>query len=258
MSELERPQAASPRRVDILGVGVDVLTAREAVERLVQLWDAGGQHQVVTLNPEMIMAARGDDRLREILRQSSLVVADGIGVVWASKLLGQPLPERVAGVDLASALIAKAAEQGRTIALLGGEPGVAQKAAQRLKGRHAALRVTGAYHGYFSEAEGDALIQEIARQRVDLLLVGLGAPKQEFWIHQNLHRTGARVAIGVGGALDVYSGKVRRAPAVWQRLGLEWAYRLIQEPRRVRRMMALPRFVAAVLRQKRRKQGGAA
>src|SRR5690606_4708501 len=118
--------ASHHRRVDILGVGVDVVTARQAVDRLVKLWDAGGAHQVVTLNPEMIMAARRDSQLREIVRQSSLVVADGIGVVWASRVMGQPVPERVAGVDLAGAMLAKAAELGRSVAFVGGEPGVAE------------------------------------------------------------------------------------------------------------------------------------
>lgn len=244
-------------RVDVLGVGVDVVTAQEAVERLVELWEKGGSHQVVTLNPEMIMAARQDPRLKDVLRQSSLVVADGIGVVWASRVLGQALPERVAGVDLASAAIARAAAQGRTVALVGGKPGVAEEAAKRLQARHPSLRVTVTHHGYFTDAESDAVVAEIARQGVDLLLVGLGAPKQEFWIHQNLHRAGARVAMGVGGALDVFSGRVRRAPAAWQRLGLEWAYRLLQEPKRIRRMAALPRFVAAVLSQKWLKRGDA-
>ena len=203
------------------------------------------------------MAARQDPRLKDVLRQSSLVVADGIGVVWASWVLGQALPERVAGVDLASAAIARAAAQGRTVALVGGKPGVAEEAAKRLQARHPSLRVTVTHHGYFTDAESDAVVAEIARQGVDLLLVGLGAPKQEFWIHQNLHRPGpgwrwasaARWTSLPGGcagrpspgSASVSSGRTasfrsRRGSGGWR---------------------ALPRFVAAVLSQKWLKRGDA-
>lgn len=268
----ESTAARDPQRprVDILGVGVDCLAAGEAVQRLTSWWEAGASggndgpggwhdrqrcHQVVTLNPEMLMAARRDPELRRILAGSSLVVADGIGVVWASRLLGRPLPERIAGIDLVTAAIGRAAKDGRTLYLLGGEPGIAQKAAERLRQRFPGLRVIGTRHGYFSEAEEGEVIREISEAAPDLLLVGLGTPKQERWIHQHREQLGARVAVGVGGALDVFAGKVQRAPLVWQKLGLEWAYRLIQEPRRYRRMMALPRFVLQVLKEKLRGHG---
>ena len=166
------------------------------------------------------------------------------------------MPERVPGVDLASLAIKAAALQGRTVVLLGGRPGVASEAAERLKARYPGVRVSGAFHGYFTEAESESLVLQIRKAAPDLLLVGLGAPKQEFWIRQNLDRLGVRVAMGVGGTLDIFAGRVKRAPAVWQRLGLEWAYRLLQEPRRAWRMTALPRFVAAVLWRKWKGRGG--
>lgn len=255
---------AGLERVDILGVGVDVVTAQEAVRRITSFWagaSASGDtgivstgssrrtcHQVVTLNPEMIMAAQADAGLLRILRESSLVVADGIGVVWASRVIGRPLPERVAGVDLASALIGEIARQGRTIAMVGGKPGVADEAARRLRERHPGLRVSVTFHGYFTEAESESIVAQIAGASPDLLLVGLGAPKQERWIYQNLERLNARVAMGVGGALDIFAGTAKRAPVVWQRIGLEWAYRLLREPWRAKRMTALPKFAFAVLR----------
>lgn len=264
-----------PGRVEILGIGVDVVTAKEAVERVASFWREGAAEerepgrerepdrgerrpvegaprpraarQVVTLNPEMIMAAQESAELREALATSALVVPDGIGVVWASRVLGTPLPERVAGIDLAAALLEVAAREGRKVFFLGGKPGVAEEAAERLCRRCPGLRVAGVHHGYFTEAENDRVVEVIAGASPDLLLVGLGAPKQELWIRRHRDRLGAHVAIGVGGALDVFAGRVRRAPQGWQRLGLEWAYRLIQEPRRYRRMLALPRFAAAVL-----------
>jgi len=288
------------RRIEILGVGVDVVTADEAVRQLTSFWqeegasaavhagrcepsasaaheqsagrtcgrsardpgeqsvrDAGEQscaafktHQVVTLNPEMIMAAQHDGELRRALEESSLVVADGIGVVWASRVLRQPLPERIAGIDLAVAVLQVAAAQGRAVFFLGGEEGVAERAAERLCRRFPGLRVAGVHHGYFTEAENHRIVRMIAEKAPDLLLVGLGAPKQELWIYRNLGFLGARVAMGVGGALDVFAGRVKRAPVAWQKLGLEWAYRLIQQPWRFRRMLALPKFAAAVLRRR--------
>lgn len=264
---------AGLERVDILGVGVDVVTAQEAVRRITSFWagaSASGDtgivstgfsrrtcHQVVTLNPEMIMAAQADAGLLRILRESSLVVADGIGVVWASRVIGRPLPERVAGVDLASALIGEIARQGRTIAMVGGKPGVADEAARRLRERHPGLRVSVTFHGYFTEAESESIVAQIAGASPDLLLVGLGAPKQERWIYQNLERLNARVAMGVGGALDIFAGTAKRAPVVWQRFGLEWAYRLLREPWRAKRMTALPKFAFAVLRHALTREGRA-
>lgn len=240
-------------RVTILGVGVDVVTADEAYRRIRSLWQGRDDepcHQIVTLNPEMIMAAQRHPELLGVFNDSTLAVADGIGVVWASRVLGRPVPERIPGIDLASRLIAAVARDGRSLALVGGRPGVALEAARRLQERHPGLRVSAAFHGYFSEAEGESIVAEVARAGPDLLLVGLGAPKQELWIHRNLRRLNARVAMGVGGALDVFAGKAKRAPVTWQRFGLEWAYRLLREPRRAKRMTALPKFAVAVLRSK--------
>ena len=142
------------------------------------------------------------------------------------------------------------------MALLGGRPGVAAEAADRLIASYPGLRVSETLHGYFTEAESESIVQRIAKAAPDLLLVGLGAPKQEIWIHRNLDRLRVPVAMGVGGALDIFAGRVRRAPAVWQRLGLEWAYRLLQEPRRLGRMTALPRFAVAVLWRQWKGRGG--
>lgn len=244
VSEIHRPQ------VSILGVSFDALTLAQAVGRVEELWRTEG-HQVVTANPEMVMVARESSErglaLRRAIEGSSLVVADGIGVVLASRLLGTPLPERVPGIELSDRVLACAARQGKRVFLLGGRPGVARHAAERLAQRHPGLDVAGVRHGYFGNDDNALVVQEIARSGAELMLVGLGVPRQELWIAEYMAATGVRVAIGVGGALDVFAGRVPRAPVAFRRLGLEWAYRLAREPRRIVRMSALPRFAAAVL-----------
>lgn len=240
------------RRVDVLGVPVDRVTLDEASEAAASLWESAGSHHVVTVNPELIMAAlEGPDgpALRRVLAEASLSVADGVGVVWASRLLDEPLPGRVPGIELAERLLERAAAAGKRLFLLGGRPGVAEEAAKRLEERYPGLNVAGTYHGYFDTrpAEGDEGVEAVAGCKVDLLLVGMGAPKQELWIARRKEQLGAKVMIGVGGALDVFAGRVKRAPAFLRRAGLEWAYRLATQPWRARRMTALPRFALRVL-----------
>lgn len=243
-----------PDRVDILGITIDGITLAEAVRRVRSAWNGpppeSGWH-VITANPELVMRALDPHppgpRVRAALARADLVVADGIGLVWASRVLGAPLPERVAGIELAEAIVADGAADGLRLYLLGGRPGVAEEAGRRLAARYPGLQVVGTGHGYFGPGETARVVAAVQKAQPDLLLVGLGAPKQELWIARHRRELGARVAIGVGGALDVFAGRVRRAPVVFQRLGLEWAYRLAREPWRARRMTALPRFVARVL-----------
>lgn len=237
-------------RVAILGVAFHVVTMDEAVQRIASLLESGAG-QVVTANPEIVMAANEPtptgEALRRAIANSSLVVADGIGVVMASRLLGTPLPERIPGIELAERALRAAARGKKRVYLLGGRPGVAGEAAARLCERIPGLTIAGVRDGYFGNDDNAAVVEEIARSGADLLLVGMGAPKQEIWIAEHLDELGVNVAIGVGGSLDVFAGRVRRAPATFQRLGLEWAYRLAREPRRIGRMVALPRFVVRVL-----------
>lgn len=251
--------AHARERVTILGIAFDSVTMDGAVRRVADLFESKGG-QVVTANPEMVMAASERSAtgaaLRRAIEESSLVVADGIGVVAASRLLGTPLPERVPGIELAERALALAAREGKRVFLLGGKPGVAEEAAARLVSRHPRLMVVGVRHGYFGNDDNAAIAQEIARSKAELLLVGMGAPRQELWIAEHLQATGVRVAMGVGGALDVFAGRARRAPVFFQRVGLEWAYRLAREPRRIGRMAALPRFVARVLRDILIRRGG--
>lgn len=233
-------------RVWVLGVPFDPVRLEDAVERVASLVASAGAHLVVTANPELVMAAHDDRRVMEVVRAASLVVADGIGVVWASRRLGSPLPERVPGIELMEALCARAAQHAWPVFLLGGLPGVAEQAAAVLRRRFPGLPVAGTHHGYFPD--DGAVVRQVAGSGAWLLFCGLGSPRQELWLGANLDRLGVRVAMGVGGSLDVLAGRSARAPAWLRRLHLEWLYRLVREPRRWRRQLALPRFAWKVLR----------
>jgi N-acetylglucosaminyldiphosphoundecaprenol N-acetyl-beta-D-mannosaminyltransferase len=232
-------------RVWVLGVPFDSVRLKEAAQRVASLVASGGAHLVVTANPELVMAAHRDPRVMEVVRQAALVVADGIGVVWASRRLGTPLPERVPGIELMDALCGLAALQGWPVFLLGGLPGVADRAALALQRRHPGLRVAGTHHGYFRDDE--PVVRAVAGSGARLLFCGLGSPRQELWLAENVDRLGVRVAMGVGGSLDVLAGRSARAPAWLRRLHLEWLYRLLREPWRWRRQLDLVRFAWRVL-----------
>lgn len=240
-------------RVDILGVlvdRVDLAGAAATVKGFIDESRAGGRRGrlVVTPNPEMIQAARRDASLAGLINQADLAIPDGTGVVLASRLLGHPLTDRVAGYDLLLELFRLAEAGGWRVFLLGTYPETVAEAARRVAAGHPGLELVGFQDGYFSPGDVPAIIERIRAARPDLLVAALGSPKQERWLTEHLPATGAAVGIGVGGSLDVLAGRVRRAPAVFQRLHLEWLYRLASEPRRARRILgALPRFAWAVL-----------
>lgn len=239
------------KRTQVLGVAFDVVTMEEAVGKAKGFLRAEGQHYICTPNPEIVMEAREDKELAEILKKADMVVPDGIGVVWASKYSGKCLPERVAGYDLTQRLMRALAGTGESFYFFGGAPGVAAAAARKMRKEHPGLKVAGVHNGYFDEKEEKKIIEDIKKRAPSILLVGLGAPKQEKWIAAHMRETGAKLCIGVGGSFDVMAGNVKRAPEVFRRLGLEWFYRLITQPTRWRRMLRLPLFVLAVLKEKR-------
>lgn len=235
------------KRISILGAEIDPLTLEEAVNRTAALVASGGAHQIVTLNPEYLYRAQRERDLLEIAREAALVTADGIGIVWAARVHGFFLPERVTGIELLLALCRRAAAEGWRVFLLGGKPGVAEDAASQLAVLFPGLLVAGTSHGYFTGREEAAVLGKIKTVQPHILFVGLGAPKQEEWIYKHKQLLGVPVAVGVGGSFDVLSGRVKRAPAWMRRLGLEWLGRLILEPRRWRRMLVLPLFALLVL-----------
>ncbi len=243
-------------RVDVLGVGFDNVTMDEAVERAVSMMEEEGPHLVVTPNPEMIQQAERDPEFAEILAQADLAIPDGVGVIYAAKLLGTPLKGRVPGVDLATRLMERMAQSGKRLYLLGAKPGVAEMAAVNLSAAHPGLVVCGTHDGYFQE-DDPSVVEDIRKCRADVVFVCLGAFKQERWAAVHGKETGARLFLGLGGALDVFSGQVERAPVMWQKLGIEWLYRTIKEPFRIKRVAKLPLVLVDALGHRlRRGKGG--
>ena len=232
-------------RTDILGVAFDNTTMDEAVGRAMSLLEQEGPHLVVTPNPEIVRLAQSDRDFAGLIAGADLVLPDGVGIIYAAKILGRPLKARVPGVDFASALMGAMAKAGKRLFLLGAKPGVAEEAARRLAGQHPGLIVCGTHDGYFQE---DApVVQAIRAARADVVFVCLGAPKQEKWAAAHGADTGARLFVGLGGSLDVFAGQVERAPKGWQKLGLEWLYRTIRQPSRLRRVAKLPLFLCSAV-----------
>ena len=232
-------------RTEIMGVGFDDLTLDEAAQRAAGMIDEGGFHYVVTPNPELVDRARREEPFRQALNGADLVLPDGIGVVYAARLLGRRLKGRCPGIDFAGKLMEHMARTGLRLYLLGAKPGVAEAAAARLEIRYPGLTICGTHDGYFQE---DApVVEEIRRAGADVVFVCLGAPKQEYWMVKNGPATGARLMAGLGGSLDVFAGVVERAPESWQKLGLEWLYRLTREPKRIGRMARLPLFLVSAV-----------
>lgn len=225
-------------KTEILGVRFDNLTQQEAAQQGRQLLEEDKFHYVVTPNPEFLLAAEKNTQFRDVLNAADLVLPDGIGVVYSAKILGTPLKERVPGIEFAEAMLSALNDMGGRLYLLGAKPGVAEEAGRRICARYPALVLCGTHDGYFKDEQ--AILPEIADAKPDLLFVCLGAPKQEKWMARWGQHTGAKLAIGLGGCLDVFAGNVQRAPERWQKMGLEWAYRLKKEPKRIGRMAKLP------------------
>ncbi|MCI9445395.1 MAG: WecB/TagA/CpsF family glycosyltransferase [Oscillospiraceae bacterium] len=237
-------------RISVLGVGFDNITMDQAVAEGVRLMDTAGAHYAVTPNPEIVEVCREDPEALEAVNGADLVLADGIGIIYGAKMLGTPLKGRVTGIGFAQNLMGRMAENGKSLYLLGARPGVAEKAAERLRSQYPGLRIAGTHDGYFQE---DAPVTEAIRESgADVVFVCLGAPKQEKWMKKNGGATGARLLVGLGGCLDVFSGEVQRAPEVFQKLGLEWLHRLAKNPSRIGRMMKLPLFLVHAAGAKRR------
>ena len=229
--------------LDILGTRLDVLDEPQAIEAILRFAREGTPAQVVTLGTEMVVYAQRDPSFRAIVNASALSLCDTIGVLAVARSRGARLERRVTGVELVEALCKRAAVEGLSIYFLGGAEGVAADAAAILEVTYPGLIVAGTRNGFFTEDEEGSIVAAIRASGAKLLLVGLGSPRQEKWLARNLAATGCGVGIGVGGSFDVISGRVKRAPMLWRNLGVEWLYRLMSEPQRIRRQLALPYFV---------------
>ena len=230
----------------VLGVRVDCLDMRAALERVEQLVDAGGHHLIATVNPEFIMRAHREHEFARVLESADLCLADGSGVVWAARRQGCVMRGPVPGVDMIPPLAAMCARRGFRLFLLGAAAGVAAELASRLRTEHPRLEVA-AHPGSPDPSSDDETSRLIRAHQTQVLLVAFGAPKQELWIDRMEDRVGVAVAIGVGGAYDYLTGRVPRAPLWMRRAGLEWLHRLIHQPWRIRRMAVLPVYAVKVL-----------
>ena len=236
--------------VEVLGVPVARLTAAAAREELIRLYEQDRPALVAYANAHTLNLASRDSGYREVLRGADIVLNDGAGLAIAGRVVGRPFPATLNGTDFNPQILEEAASRGWPVYFLGARPGVAEEAARRLAGRIPGLRVAGTRDGYFAPSEADAIARSIAAAGAGLLMVAMGNPLQETWLNRHLEATGARLGVGVGAFLDFTAGAVRRAPGWMNRLGIEWVYRLLQEPRRMWRRYVLgnPLFLARVLK----------
>ncbi|MEV6596534.1 WecB/TagA/CpsF family glycosyltransferase [Actinoplanes sp. NPDC051346] len=220
-------------RHDLFGIPVDALSLGEAVEVCMDAVDRGELLEVGVVNAAKIVKMCQDAALRDAVLGCDLIVADGQSVVWASRLLHRRLPERVAGIDLFQRLLYMAEVEDRSVYFLGARPEVLERMVERVGAQHPDLRIAGSHHGYYCEDETAAIAEAVKASGADLLFLGMTSPKKEVFVATYGARTGAKVVHGVGGSFDVLAGVVQRAPLIWQRMGFEWLYRVLQEPRRL-------------------------
>ncbi len=245
-------------RLRIRSVSVDCVGMDGALSRIESFLDGDRCAMIVTPNCEIAAKALKDAELKAAIDSADLVIPDGTGMRLSSKILGRTLPERLAGIDVCCEALKLCAKKGKKVFLLGGKAcapcfggwsagkSVAQLAAQRLAEDIPGLKICGTRDGYFSEEEEIGVADQIKESGADFLVAGLGSPKQELFLYRNLEDLGCRACMGVGGSLDVWSGSLKRAPEWMTRCGLEWLYRLWQEPRRIKRVAAIPVFLAGV------------
>ena len=231
--------------VNILGVNFDNVTMDEAVNIAIGLFDEEAKHSVYTPNPEIVMEAYKNQELKASLNKGSLVIPDGIGVIIGSKIIKKPLKERVAGYDFTRNLFDYLKDTDKTVYFFGSKPGVAKLAAESIKEEFKGISIVGICDGY--EQDMEKVVGDINQAKPDLLLVGLGAPRQEAWISNYMEQINAKVFIGVGGSFDGFSGTVKRSPDIFIKFNLEWLHRLITQPSRFFRMLRLPQFIVKMM-----------
>jgi len=237
----------------ILGVPVHRVRMEQALRTIEQLIATRTPHLVITADANAILIALDDPEFRQLMAEAALVTPDGAGLLWAGRYSGQPFPERVSGVDLVWHLTRLSHERGYRLFFLGAAPGVAERARENLLRQFPQAQIVGTHHGYFSAEQEPEVIAQIRAARPDVLLIAMGMPRQEKWAHRHRHALNTPVMIGVGGSFDVYAGVVKRAPRWLQQSGLEWLWRLIQDPRKIKKVRNLPRFVWRVMRDAKRR-----
>ncbi|MDO5717308.1 MAG: WecB/TagA/CpsF family glycosyltransferase, partial [Tissierellia bacterium] len=241
-------------KIRIFGVEIFNINFQEASHLIGEFLKVNKPHCIFTPNTEIVMAARKSQELKELINSGDLVIPDGIGLIYGSRIRKRPLKERVTGYDLSMDMIEKAVKNNYSLYFLGGRPTVAEKAADNLRKKFPEINIVGTHHGYFKGVHSDEIdheeekeiIEEINRLKPDIIFVGLGFPKQEKWINYHYKELNTRIIIGNGGVLDVLAGEAKRAPDIFIKLNLEWFYRLLQNPSRLKRQMAIPKFLWAI------------
>ena len=241
-------------RIDVLGVGFDNVTMDEAVARCEEMLNSNTSNLIVTPNPEIVMKAKDDEEYKNIINSASMVIPDGIGIIKGANILGTPLKERVAGYDLICNLLEKYKDGSKTFYFWGSKPGIAEIAKQKMEEKYPNIKIIGVDDGYFDDNKKEEIINKISELKPDILLVGIGAPKQERLINSLIPNKIFKIAIGCGGSLDVLSGTVKRAPKLFIKLHIEWSWRLIKQPTRIGRMMILPKFLSEVKKEAKKKK----
>lgn len=234
----------------IMNVPIDKGNLEDATQRIKKLLEEEGCSQVVTPNTEIIMSAQEDKELMNIIKEAQLVIPDGIGLIYASKIKNKGLTERVTGVDLMSEILEVCNKNNKSIYLFGGKPNVAKIASENILKKFPNIKIAGIQDGYYKPEEEADIIEKINLSQADILFTALGAPKQEKVIYKYKKQLKVKLAAGVGGSIDIWAGTVKRAPKIYQNLGLEWFYRLIKEPWRYKRMLVLPKFMIKVITSK--------
>lgn len=250
MSSITSTDVASRDRVEVLGLPIDRVTMDKALATIERFIASGAPHLIVTADSSGIVQAQTDQSWREIFANADLITPDSIGVVWAAKRAGKPIADRVSGVDLVDKVCELSAQKGYRIVFLGAEPGVAEMAAEAMRLKHPGCNIVYARHGYFPADSDTIVAEEVAAYQPDVLFVAMGIPRQEKFVKNTQEIIQAKVAMGVGGSFDVFSGKTKRAPKLIQKMRLEWLWRTLLNPSKIKKAKALPKFAWLVLRGK--------
>lgn len=244
--------------VNIFGVKIFNIDFKEAINIANKFLKEERNHSIITPNTEIVMAAKDDEELRYIINGADLVIPDGIGLIYGSKMRGHPLKERVTGYDVSMELLKILNESGGSLYMLGGKPGVTDKAEEKIKKDYENINIVGHHHGYFKgihrgmkgDPEELEIIEEINSLKPDIIFLGLGFPKQEMFINEYKDKLNSKIIIGNGGVMDILAGNIKIAPKIFIKLHLEWFYRLLKEPSRIKRQVAIPKFIFEILKNK--------
>ena len=242
-------------KLSIMGVRIDNLSMDEVLKIAEEKIEKNEQYIIYTPNTEFIMMCQKDEEFLNLMNESDINIPDGIGLIYAGKIKKHPLKEKVGGYDLSVNLLKMANDKGLKLYVVGGKPGVAEAAMENVREKYPGIKIVGTQHGYFKgthlgkkgHEEEIAVIEDINKHQPHILFVGFGAKKQELWIEYNKDLINANVIIGNGGTLDGLAGIVKRAPDIFIKLGLEWLYRLMKEPKRIKRQIVLPVFMLKVI-----------